>query len=39
MDLNFNNNSYTVEPQTTPLQKYAAKFMLLVQHVMLSLFV
>ena len=39
MDVNYNNNSYTVEPQTTPLRKYAAKFMLLVQHVMLSLFV
>lgn len=34
IDLNFNNNSYTVEPQTTALEKYAAKFMLLIQNIM-----
>ncbi|MEM9819987.1 MAG: M1 family metallopeptidase [Bacteroidota bacterium] len=37
MDINFNNNSYTTQPKTTALRKYAAKFMMLIQNVMLSL--
>ncbi len=37
MDLNFNDNSYTIEPDSTPLWKYAEKFLFWLQNAMLSL--